>query len=144
MTRAVRTSLVLALAGAAALPGCVQRRIRITSEPTGALVTLNDVQIGHTPVEAAFKFYGTYDVRLELDGFETISTGKTAKAPVWQYPFVDIAAMAVPFNFEDTVAWHFDMEPWLERARGETTLLEEVGERARALRDQIAADDQAE
>ncbi|MFB3120043.1 MAG: PEGA domain-containing protein [Stenotrophomonas maltophilia] len=40
----------------------------ITSEPPGALVWLNDREIGRTPVDVDFEFYGRYDVRLHLPG----------------------------------------------------------------------------
>ena len=42
MTRARAACLLLAVA-ALALPGCVDRKIRVTSEPPGARVWLNDV-----------------------------------------------------------------------------------------------------
>jgi len=56
--------LVAAAAGVFALVGCVERTITITSEPSGALVHLNDEEIGRTPVTVPFRFYGVYDVRL--------------------------------------------------------------------------------
>lgn len=50
------------------LTGCLERTITITSQPTGALVHLNDREVGRTPVVVPFTFYGTYTVRLEHDG----------------------------------------------------------------------------
>lgn len=47
--------------------GCVERTITITSEPSGALVHLNDEEVGRTPLTVPFTFYGVYDVRLEMD-----------------------------------------------------------------------------
>ena len=57
-------ALMLSMAG-----GCLERTVTITSDPEGALVTLNDQQIGRTPVETGFRYFGVYDVRLELEGY---------------------------------------------------------------------------
>jgi hypothetical protein len=53
------------LGAATLLAGCVERTITINSEPQGALVYLNDEEVGRTPVSVPFLYYGTYDVRLE-------------------------------------------------------------------------------
>ncbi|MBL4809158.1 MAG: PEGA domain-containing protein [Phycisphaerales bacterium] len=87
--------------------GCVERRVKVTSEPSGARVWLNDEVIGVTPCEAGFKFYGKYDVRLALDGYEPIHEGRVMKAPIYEYPIIDLAATAVPFKFKSVNNWHF-------------------------------------
>ncbi|MEI6037860.1 MAG: PEGA domain-containing protein, partial [Planctomycetota bacterium] len=38
--------------------GCVQRRMTIRSNPPGALVYVDDYQIGATPVSTDFIYYG--------------------------------------------------------------------------------------
>lgn len=58
----------MALGGTLVLAGCVQRVISITSQPSGALVYLNDEEVGRTPVSVPHLFYGVYDVRLEHRG----------------------------------------------------------------------------
>lgn len=95
--------------------GCVERTIKITSEPEGALVYLNDEEVGRTPVAVPFTFYGTYDVRLEAEGFEPLSTQQRAVAPWWEAPGPDLFAETVPHNKVD-LNWHFDMKP-----KGEAT-----------------------
>jgi hypothetical protein len=101
------------LAGAivAPLAGCLERRLYITSEPTGALVRLNDVEVGRTPVEVDFEWYGTYDVRLELEGHEPLATSAKADAPVHEWPGIDFVTMALPMKFKNDVRWHFELEP---------------------------------
>lgn len=89
------------------LGGCVERRVVVTSEPSGARVWLNDEVIGVTPCEAGFTYYGKYDVRLALDGFEPVHEGREMKAPLYEYPIVDLAATAVPVTFESVNEWHF-------------------------------------
>ncbi len=102
---------VVGVCGLLALSGCIERRIRVTSEPSGARVFLNDEPIGTTPCEARFTFYGTYDVRLELDGYESIHEARTARAPLHEYPGIDLVATALPVDFENIIEWDFAMVP---------------------------------
>ena len=59
------TTIISLLAGTSALVGCVERRVWIDSNPPGALVWLNDAQVGRTPVDVSITHHGVYDVRLE-------------------------------------------------------------------------------
>jgi len=90
--------------------GCVERTISISSRPSGALVYLNDKEVGRTPVTVPFTFYGVYDVRLEAEGFAPLWTKKKAKAPWWEAPGPDLIAEAIPGN-QAHLQWHFDMKP---------------------------------
>lgn len=105
--------------------GCVQRTITVTSEPAGALVFLNDDEVGRTPVTVPFTFYGEYDVRLVRDGSQTLNTTRTAKAPWHDQPGADFFSEVLPVDADVALAWHFDLLPAepadeaavLERAR---------------------------
>ena len=113
-----------------AAAGCVQRTIHIASEPTGALVYLNDEEVGRTPVDVPFTFYGTYDVRLEKEGYEPLWTTGEAAAPWWEYPGPDLIAEAIPGARSD-VYWEYE----LERATpADEVDVVELNDRARALR----------
>lgn len=101
---------ILALS-ALALGGCVERRMHITTDPPGARVWLNDSDVGLSPVEVDFEWYGTYDVRLTLDGYEPVATTAKADAPPHEWPGLDIVAMALPVRFDNEVRWHFVLEP---------------------------------
>lgn len=90
--------------------GCVERRLLITSEPSGALVYLNDQEVGRTPLEVPFTWYGTYDVRLEREGYRTLQTQQTAEQPWWEKPGPDLFAEALP-NKRVEIAWHLEMQP---------------------------------
>jgi hypothetical protein len=122
----VRRGVLLGLAFASVvLPGCMQRTIHISSEPSGAQVYLNDVEVGRTPVEVGFTYFGTYDVRLRKDGFEPLVTSAKTDAPMHEWPGFDLIAMAWPQGTETNIRWHFLLEPsdldedaLLERARG--------------------------
>ncbi len=120
---AVLTACVLAQSG------CFERRLKVTSNPTGALVILNDEEVGRTPVEVGFKHYGTYDVRISLDDHEPIATGRKAVQPWYGYPPIDFIVMALPWRVVDEQEWHFDLQPRLEDRPGgdEDSVLERAG-----------------
>lgn len=130
--------LILGMAAAAGLTGCLERRLSITSEPPGALVWVNDVELGRTPVEADFLFYGEYDVRVQLDGYEPIQKQITASQPLYEYPPIDLFAGALPVDFENVVRWHFDLTPSLETTQAPAEFQRDLLERARAVREKIA------
>jgi hypothetical protein len=139
-----RTTLTGGLAGgitaAVLLGGCVDRKIRVTSEPPGARVWLNDTEIGTTPAEADFRFYGRYDIRLEKAGYEPLWTDRKASAPVWQYPGIDLAADLLPVHFDDVVEWHFELEPTPESTVEPRAVRTDLIGRARQLSEEAAAE----
>ena len=65
--------------------GCVQRRMTIRSSPPGALVYVDDYQIGTTPVSTDFIYYGTRKIRLVKDGYETLTVRQPFPAPWYEY-----------------------------------------------------------
>lgn len=125
--------MIVGVWGLLALSGCIERRIRVTSEPSGARVLLNNEPIGVTPCEARFTFYGTYDVRLELDGYEPIHEPRTAHAPIYEYPGIDFVATALPIDFENVIEWDFVMVP-VEETTDPEHAREHLIERADELR----------
>lgn len=127
--------VVLLLAVTPALAGCLERTVTITSEPPGALVILNDEEIGRTPVETGFRYFGVYDVRLQREGYEPLATEKEAVAPVWEYPGIDLLAIAAPWRVRTHLEWHFDLEALPEAGADEAARAEqELFDRARSLR----------
>lgn len=114
---------------ALALSGCTERRIHITSEPEGALVTLNDVQVGETPCEVDFTYFGVYDVRLRKEGYEPLITKAEAKAPFHEWPVVDLVALAVPVKKRTRIDWHFILEPASQESGALIQRAEEMRER---------------
>lgn len=106
-----RTALPCLLCPLWLLLGCAERRIVITSEPPQALVTLNDVQVGLTPLEVDFTYFGTYDVRLTKPGYEPLITKAEAEAPFHEWPVVDLVAAVVPVQKKTRIDWHFTLEP---------------------------------
>ncbi len=69
--------------------GCVHRRMTITSDPPGAMVYIDNHEIGQTPVSHDFTYYGTRNIRLEMDGYETVNELRDIKPPWYQVPPLD-------------------------------------------------------
>jgi hypothetical protein len=111
--------------------GCVRRTLRITSEPPGALVWLNDREVGRTPVDVEFVYYGTYDVRLVLEGYEPLLTTGKVDPPLWDMIGVDFVAEVLPVQLESNASLHYELEP-----RDDDPV--ELVERAREMRGRLA------
>jgi hypothetical protein len=82
----------------AATSGCVQRTLTVKSNPPEALVYLNGMEVGRTPVTRDFTWYGWYDVELRKEGFETLKTKGNVIAPWWQWVPLDLFAEALPLR----------------------------------------------
>lgn len=130
--RSINSLLMLTLIALVGIiqTGCVRRTITITSTPPGALVYLNDVEVGRTPVEVEFLYYGEYDVRLVRDGYTPLVTSGLAKAPWWDTIGLDLIAEAVPGEPHAKIEWHYEMTP-------ETFETAQILERADDLRDRL-------
>src|SRR5262249_47660414 len=84
------------------LSGCVERRFVITSNPPGATVYREGIQLGPTPVDDSFTYYGDRVYTLVLDGFETLQVKQPAPAPWYEIPPLDfIAENLWPFKIRD-------------------------------------------
>jgi hypothetical protein len=102
-----------ALALLLVLSGCVERIMKIESDPQGARVFVNDEEVGVTPVRLSFLWYGDYDVMLRKDGYETLKTGYRIDAPWYQYPPIDLVAEClIPGTIQDVhVLPTYQLEP---------------------------------
>jgi PEGA domain len=128
---------IIGIAAVALLGGCLERRVSVTSDPSGAVVYANDVELGRTPCEASFTYFGAYDVRVEKDGFEPLRQRVQARTPIYEYPPIDLVATAIPVHIEKVVKWHFKLEPALETVQGREQLEAGIVQRANDLRANI-------
>src|SRR2546426_10771649 len=104
------TVLLASLAG-----GCgVQRTLEVQSSPPGALVYLNGEEAGRTPMRKNFVWYGTYDVELRKEGYETVSRNTPVWAPWWQWPPFDFFAEFSPLPLEDQHVVRYRLAPVTE------------------------------
>lgn len=132
-TKSCGLLLVLAMIGITVLGGCVRRTLTITSDPPGALVYLNDQEVGRTPLQQDFTWYGHYSVDLRREGYQTIQTRRWIIAPWWQWPPLDLLAELMPLRLSDDRTMHFTLEPALEEPADPQKMLA----RARELRGQL-------
>jgi len=132
-------SLFLTVLVAGTLSGCIERRIEITSEPPGAMVFLNDQQIGTTPTQAVFRYHGVYDVRLEKEGYEPLITSTEAKAPLYENAPLDLIAQALPMRLHNIQRWHYTLVPSLESTLPKDDLQRGLLKRATHMRDVLEA-----
>lgn len=103
------TVLIIAVLLVLPTTGCVERQLTINTKPQGALVTLNDEQIGNSPVTVAFSWYGDYRVNLQKQGYETLKTHKAMDRPLHdKFPF-DFFAQLWPAKIEDHYEWEFEL-----------------------------------
>jgi hypothetical protein len=117
MRKPTLSFIVLSLVAAAILTGCVERNLTINTKPDGALVILNDEEIGLAPVTVGFEWYGDYNVAIRKEGFETLKTHRKLKAPWYdEFPF-DFLAQILPGRTVDSYEWEFELEPSTQISR---------------------------
>jgi len=105
-----RKSWIALLVAVVCLAGCVERKLRITSEPQGALVYVSDVEVGRTPVDIPFTWYGDYDVILRMDGYETVKTHANLLPPWYELPPLDLLSAMAPWTYHDHRYLHYRLK----------------------------------
>ncbi len=116
------------------LGGCLERTVKVTSEPPGAVVWVNNVEVGRTPVETGFTFYGKYDVRLRREGYEPVAVVQDVNAPFYEYPPVDLLAEAIPVTIRTRREWHYELSPLVPvEGQAETDLIARARELEQSL-----------
>jgi hypothetical protein len=104
--------MVVVVAAAVLLGGCVERRLTINTTPQGAMVVLNDEEIGQSPATVAFNWYGDYNVRISKEGYETLKTHRRLKSPWYdKFPWDFFAQVISPKKIRDSYEWTFELSP---------------------------------
>ena len=84
----------------------------IRSNPPGARVFLEDKEIGFTPVSTDFTYYGTREITLVKDGYETATIYQPVKKPWYQYlPFEFFADNLSPMKINNRHEFMYQLEP---------------------------------
>lgn len=97
--------------------GCVERELTINTKPEGALVVLNDEEIGESPVTVSFNWYGDYCIRISKEGYQTLDTHRELKTPWYDHFPFDFFAMLNPKRTVDSYEWTFDLAPLQQPTR---------------------------
>ena len=95
------------------LAGCVERTMKIETRPPGALVIVNDEEVGVSPVKFSFLWYGDYEIILRKPGYKTLKTHHCVQAPWYQWPPFDLVAetMIASTICDEHVLPTFELEP---------------------------------
>ncbi len=94
------------------LAACVERTITVRTDPPGALVTVNEIEKGRTPLTFSFMWYGHYRVLVEHPQYETLETSRAVPMPIYQWPGIDfVCEVLLPFKFHDHHDWTFTLAP---------------------------------
>ncbi len=106
--------IVVLLAAAMIAPagGCVRRRLNVRSNPPGALVYVDNQQVGTTPCGVDFTYYGTREIRLVKPGYETLTVNQPIPTPWYQIPPLDfVSENLVPTKIRDNRTVSFNLAP---------------------------------
>ena len=126
----MRTTTLLALL--MPLGGCVERIMKIETDPPGALITVNDEEVGVSPAKFSFLWYGDYDIIARKTGYKVLKTHYRVDPPWYQYPPIDLVAETlIPTTIRDE-----HVLPVLRLEPAEQPTVEEVIRRAGQLRRQ--------
>ena len=126
----MRRALAVVLVLICACTGCVERFLTIHSDPPNALVYMNDQEVGRTPLTRRFLWYGTYDVQVRKDGYQTLKTESPVIAPWWQWVPFDLAAEVFPAHLEDHHTIAYRLRP-LSQVQVDPEAIVQRGERLR-------------
>ncbi len=104
--------VALLLIAVTLFPGCLRRRMTVRSNPPGAQVYIDNYAIGKTPVSTPFTYYGTREIRLVRDGYETLTTKERFLPPWYQWPVLDFVTENLwPQEIRDERVVDFQMVP---------------------------------
>ncbi len=107
-------TLVLVCLMLLAASGCVRRRLNVRTNPPGALVYVDNQQIGTTPCSVDFTYYGTREIRLVKPGYETLTVNQPIPTPWYQIPPLDfVSENLVPTKIRDNRTVSYDLAPQL-------------------------------
>jgi hypothetical protein len=111
--RSLRTLplILLALASAGALSGCIRSRVTISSEPAGAEVIWRGQPYGATPVTIPIIWYWYYDFALEKPGYQRLEVTERFRTPPWFLMPLDLVMELVPIPISDTRERNYPLTP---------------------------------
>lgn len=113
---------------------CVRKRVTIISNPPGAQVFVDNREIGTTPVSTSYVYYATRSIRLQKDGYESLTVQRNFEPPWYEYPPLDLFSESfVPLELRDERVIEFQLIP-LQKVPTET-----IRQRADTLRSQASS-----
>lgn len=84
----------------------------VRTNPPGALLYVDDYQIGETPASVNFTYYGDRKIRLVKDGYETLTIMQPVSTPWYEFfPLDFVAENLVPGEIRDQRTLDFQLKP---------------------------------
>lgn len=69
-------------------------------------------EAGYTPVSVDFNYYGTREITLVKDGYETVKVMQKVSMPWYQIVPLDfVTDNLIPFRVTDRRGFHYQMQP---------------------------------
>lgn len=107
--------LAILLLATLGLTGCVTRRYTIRTDPPGALVYVNNEELGPSPVSQSYTYYGPREVMLVADGYQTQKLVQEMPAPLYDNVLTDFfTENLLPFTIRDEREFFYRMTPATE------------------------------
>jgi hypothetical protein len=126
--------------------GCVTRTITIKTNPSNALVYVDDKLVGESPVEIPFTYYGTRKITIEkkdADGrlmCERKTVFEKIKTPAYEvFPLDFFSEIVWPFDIQDSHVLNYDLVEVTPLSRKEQQ--KSVIENAEELRQKVNSPD---
>jgi hypothetical protein len=127
-------AIALAWGLAGGMIGCVERRYTIRTDPPGALVVVNNEEIGPSPASRSFVYYGDRRVQVFAEGYEPLELVQPIRAPWWDNKLTEFfSENLVPVTLRDEREYAYRLVP------ATTPPTPELLSRAEALRGQAQA-----
>lgn len=99
-------------AGSLLSTGCLHRRMTIATDPPGAQVLVDGVEQGPSPVSLDFTYYGTREITLIKDGYETQTVMQKVRTPWYQIVPLDfVTDNFLPFRVTNRHQFLYHMHP---------------------------------
>ena len=111
--RAGAGRIATAVALVAATCACAAKKtLTVTSNPSGAVIRIDESIVGTTPYTLRFDAYGTRRVTLYRDGYRT-ATRTVPLVPPWygRFPLDIVSEVLLPVGWHDDHRVDFDLEP---------------------------------
>lgn len=76
------------------------------------MVVVDGREIGYAPASVDFTYYGTREITLVKDGYETLTTLQSYKKPWYQYPGIEfVSDNLMPVDVTDRHTLTYNMRP---------------------------------
>ncbi len=136
MQRIGRLIVIALVAFALAGAGCLRRVLRVDSLPPGATVFVNGTELGRSPTQWPFTFYGTADVEIRhkevrddrVVAYRAEHLRKPLRIPWYEYFPLDLfTELLVPVPITDVHGLRVELTEYPDASRGiEDDLLTEA------------------